>query len=149
MGCAQSSVAQTIEIANDENPVEEPQPVHCYTITGHSVDDTTGVVFYHVEADGVVAKKRFNDFKTFHRDIQLLPDIPSMPAAGFRTALQRQSPQLIEERRARFQEMLDAAPQDRVAIFLDPNAFGVLASDIDQENLNASQLTANTNRSAT
>ncbi len=83
-------------------------PETAYAITGHSVEQ--GIVMYHVEFEGQTVKKRFNDFKDFHRRMSAeVEDLPAMPPAGVATVFKRQNEQLIKERSERFQDMLNAA----------------------------------------
>ncbi|ETW08820.1 hypothetical protein H310_01327 [Aphanomyces invadans] len=123
MGCTQSTARV---VANESASSEEaPSPPHSAisTRTAEIVDwsvDENGVVLYHVDAYGFTGKKRFNDFKAFHHDIQLV--VPPMPDAGILTAIHRRNQALIHARRLRFQDILRAAPRDRVVLFLDPCA---------------------------
>ncbi|ETV89084.1 hypothetical protein H257_00467 [Aphanomyces astaci] len=122
MGCKQSTTAAdpaAISQAHSPPHSASSESTNAAVIVDHSIDEK-GVVLYHVEAYGVAAKKRFNDFKTFHHDIQLV--VPPMPEAGFFTALNRRDLGLIQARRLRFQDIIRAAPRDRVVLFLDPNA---------------------------
>ncbi|CAK4071720.1 unnamed protein product [Aphanomyces euteiches] len=122
MGCNQSSNA----VAEEQPKVVaapasagaqqvDAEPAKHPLVTGHYID-TNGVVLYHVEFQNVVAKKRFNDFKLFHEGLK--DQVPPLPAAGFSTVLNRRNDNLIEERRARFQEILAAAPEAQVITFL-------------------------------
>ncbi|KAF0698055.1 Aste57867_11303 [Aphanomyces stellatus] len=148
MGCAQSSheadvdpVATmtvlvdrvvplpVIQVANNNND-DDDEPVRApvrrrrstltnYTIQAYSID-INGVVMYHVDTpSGAIINKRYNDFKAFHNEIQLIVNVPQMPQAGFLTAWwKRRDAAMIEFRRERFQQILNAAPRDRVQLFL-------------------------------
>ncbi|CAK4086474.1 unnamed protein product [Aphanomyces euteiches] len=92
-----------------------------YYIADYSVD-RRGVVFYHIESRGATVKRRFNDFKAFHRSLTHASiDLPRLPSAGPVTFLWRRDEMLIQERCVRFQRILNAAPEDDVDMFLFPH----------------------------
>ncbi|RHZ31788.1 hypothetical protein DYB37_012397 [Aphanomyces astaci] len=111
--------------ATPEVPVVGGQEV---TIVGHSID-AKGVVLYHIQTpatDGsdqpVIVKKRFNEFKQFHRQVSAsstdAPVLPALPSAGLFTTFQRTQDTLIKTRSARLQEILQAASRDQVVAFV-------------------------------
>ncbi|KAF0705449.1 hypothetical protein AaE_014506 [Aphanomyces astaci] len=111
--------------ATPEVPVVDGQEV---TIVGHSID-AKGVVLYHIQTpatDGsdqpVIVKKRFNEFKQFHRQVSAsstdAPVLPALPSAGLFTTFQRTQDTLIKTRSARLQEILQAASRDQVVAFV-------------------------------
>ncbi|EQC29775.1 hypothetical protein SDRG_12546 [Saprolegnia diclina VS20] len=127
MGCTQSStIDENVQIATVKSvsvaPPSTSAPVDAasddvvvtttttsYVISSTSVDGN-GVVLYHIETDGVVAKKRFNDFKVFHSELTtVIETVPALPDSGLATVFKRRDEKLIKERSARFQEILDAA----------------------------------------
>ncbi|OQR86099.1 hypothetical protein ACHHYP_10964 [Achlya hypogyna] len=138
MGCTQSStVDENVQIATIESVAVAPPSTSVqvstvddvvvatetksYTISSTSVDGS-GVVLYHVETDGIIAKKRFNDFKVFHAELTtVVQELPPLPASGLATVFKRTDEKLIAERSARFQLILDAAAanaSDRLAQFV-------------------------------
>ncbi|ETW08819.1 hypothetical protein H310_01326 [Aphanomyces invadans] len=87
-------------------------------IVDHSIDGD-GVVMYNIAANGIVVNKRFTDFKAFHATLQsAFPLLPPLPPSGLLTALRRSDPALIQERRARFDDLLSVAPSDHLSEFL-------------------------------
>ncbi|RHZ12105.1 hypothetical protein DYB31_010715, partial [Aphanomyces astaci] len=111
--------------ATPEVPVVDGQEV---TIVGHSID-AKGVVLYHIQTpatDGsdqpVIVKKRFNEFKQFHRQVSAsstdAPVLPALPSAGLFTTFQRTQDTLIKTRSARLQQILQAASRDQVVAFV-------------------------------
>ncbi|KDO23267.1 hypothetical protein SPRG_11197 [Saprolegnia parasitica CBS 223.65] len=114
MGCTQSStIDENVQIATINSvsvaPPDDVVVTTSYVISTTSVDGN-GVVLYHIETDGVVAKKRFNDFKVFHSELTtVIEAVPALPDSGLATVFKRRDEKLIKERSARFQEILDAA----------------------------------------
>ncbi|RQM29799.1 hypothetical protein B5M09_012022 [Aphanomyces astaci] len=95
------------------------------------VEDAEGrrVVLYHIQTpatDGsdqpVIVKKRFNEFKQFHRQVTAsstdAPVLPALPSAGLFTTFQRTQDTLIKTRSARLQQILQAASRDQVVAFV-------------------------------
>ncbi|KAF0698054.1 Aste57867_11302 [Aphanomyces stellatus] len=123
MGCSQSTTASAPASNAAAAPVSSA-PTSAgqvsgqgYTISDYSITDKS-VVMYHIETRGAVVQKRFTDFKAFHQQVQGVAQVPAMPEAGLLTAFKRRDESLIQIRRTRFQEILNAAPEDDVAAFL-------------------------------
>ncbi|KAF0722233.1 hypothetical protein AaE_009969 [Aphanomyces astaci] len=112
---AVSNVPDMAEVKQRVDVKERGRPF----INDYSVD-VNGIVIYHIEANGGgVVNKRFTDFKVFHACLQrVFPLIPPLPSSGILTALKRSDPALIQDRRARFDDILSVAPPDHVAAFL-------------------------------
>ncbi|KAF0698053.1 Aste57867_11301 [Aphanomyces stellatus] len=119
MGCTQSSAVQRYSfVLCASRQTDCGCSIEGYLITDSSVDEH-GVVFYHIDMNGVVVKKRFRDFKSFHKSlVRAGADVPPLPSAGVASFVHPHRATMVQERCIRFQRLLNAAPQEYVNQFL-------------------------------
>nr|CCA22068.1 AlNc14C142G7294 [Albugo laibachii Nc14] len=144
MGCTHSNPTQTQAEAQPTDGNDKYENV-C-SVTGHSVGPDQ-VVYYIVQVDDTLLKRRYTDFKTLYANLQDVSSLPNFPAARpFALLMDKRNPEILQERETQFAKIVDAIGKQQA--LRESEAFQKFLTDPKRE-MTAEQAPAPNNDSPT
>lgn len=130
MGCTQSNPAQTLQ-SDDQRVDAKEKRESTYSVTGHSIGPDQ-VVYYNVQVDDTLLKRRYTDFKTLYANLEDVSSLPKFPSTKtFALFLDKQNPEILQEREIQFAKIVDAIGKQEC--LRESEAFQKFLTDPKQE----------------